>query len=261
VTLFVSDLHLGRGAPGASRAAERDLLALLDHHADGLAAGGALYLVGDVYDQYIEYRHLVPKGFVRLLGRLAALADAGCRVTYVVGNRDPWHLDFFEREVGARLVPDALAEEVAGRRLYIAHGDGHVPAERTYNRLRPLLRSPFMARLYRMGLPGDAGYAFARWFAHRFGSDGAPEPPTVAALRARAARLLADGAADLVVFGHVHEPACIQMDGGAYLNPGYWFADRTFGRLDEAGAALLRWRDGRAEPLAAVPPLAAPARA
>ncbi len=252
LTLFVSDLHLGRGTAAESRAAERDLLALLDAHAAALAAGGALWLVGDVFEQFLEYRHLVPKGFVRLQGRLAALADAGVPVTYVVGNRDPWHLDHVERELGARLAREAVTARVEGRPTYIAHGDGHVPAERTSNRLRPLLRSPFMARLYRMGLPGDAGYGFARWFARRFGSDGAPEAPVADALRAHAARTLASTGAALVVLGHSHRAACEALPGGAYLNPGYWFADRTFGRVDETGAALLRWADGAAEPLAAV---------
>jgi len=200
----------------------------------------------------MEYRHLVPKGFVRLQGRLAALADAGVPVTYVVGNRDLWHLDHVERELGLRLVRDGIAEGVEGHRAYIAHGDGHVPAERIYNRLRPLLRSPLMARLYRMGLPGDAGYGFARWFAHRFGSGGVPEAPLVEALRTRAARLVADGRAELVVFGHVHSAACETVPGGAYLNPGYWFADRTFACVDAAGATLCRWADGAAETLATV---------
>ncbi|MEO0858505.1 MAG: metallophosphoesterase, partial [Bacteroidota bacterium] len=105
--LFLSDLHLGRGTPAESRAAERDVCALLDAHASAL---DALVLVGDVFDAYMEYRHLVPKGFVRLQGRLAALVDAGVPVTYVVGNRDPWHLDHFAREVGVRLVRDHVVE-------------------------------------------------------------------------------------------------------------------------------------------------------
>lgn len=254
ITLFLSDLHLGRGTPAEGRAAERDAVALLDHYAADLTAGGALYLVGDVFEQWIEYRHLAPKGAVRLLGRLAALADAGVPVTYVVGNRDPWHLDLFEREVGVRLVRGGLSEKLAGRHVYIAHGDGHAAAERGLNGLKLLLRSPHMARLYRMGLPGDAGYAFARWFARRFGTDGAPSPRAVEGLRAAAANLLAAGKADLVVFGHAHRAECAATPSGAYLNPGYWLADRTFGRLGDDGTAhLLRWVEGHAEELSAVP--------
>ena len=249
LTLFVSDLHIGRGTHSQSRAAEEDFRALVDACGEDLAAG-ALVLVGDVFDQFIEYRHLVPKHAIRTLALLGDLADAGCAVTYVAGNRDPWHVDVLERQLGVRLVRDSVTEETPGGRTYIAHGDGLVPAERTYNRLRPILRSPLMARLYRMGLPGDSAFAFARWFAHRMESDGAPETEVTDSLRRRAAELLGTGAADLVVMGHGHSAECTSMSGGTYLNPGYWFADRPFARVDPTGAGVYRWRAGRAEPLA-----------
>ena len=99
LTLFVSDLHLGRGTRAASRSAEADFVALLDAHRDELDVG-ALVLLGDVFDQFIEYKHLVPKSAVRVLAELARLAQAGCQVTYVVGNRDPWHVDYLEQDLG-----------------------------------------------------------------------------------------------------------------------------------------------------------------
>jgi len=252
LTLYISDLHLGRGTPAESRAAEADFRSLVAAHRAELERG-ALVLVGDVFDQYIEYRHLVPKQAMRTLAMLADLVDAGCRVTYVVGNRDPWHVDFLEQQLGVRLVRDSLTEGPPGGRTYIAHGDGHVPAEWTYNRLRPLLRSPQMARLYRMGLPGDSAFAFARWFAHRFGSDGASEPRITEALRARAREIVSAGDASLVVMGHGHAAELTHFGAGAYLNPGYWFAERTFGRVDEQGPALLRWHAGGAEPIGQAP--------
>jgi UDP-2,3-diacylglucosamine hydrolase len=250
--LFLSDLHLGRGTPAASRAAERDALALLDaHEADVRAAvadgrGGGLYLVGDVFDQFIEYRRLVPKGFARLQGRLAAWTDAGLPVTYLVGNRDPWHLDYFASELGVRLVRGAITERLAGRTVYLAHGDGLVPSERAYNLLKPILRHPLSYRLYRTLLPGDSGYRLARRIA-RLG-DGAPDAPTVHGLRAAAHRFLTTTAADLVVFGHGHVAEHEAWPEGAYLNPGYWYEDRTFARLDADGPALLRWTGHAAEP-------------
>ena len=251
MTLFLSDLHLGRGTPAEQVAAERDLVALLRAYEDEIVnEGGGLYLVGDVFDQYLEYRHLVPKGSIRFLGRLADWADQGVPITYLVGNRDPWHLDYLERELGLRLVHTSLTEEVEGHRAYIAHGDGVSVRNPLHARLRLLLRSPFMARLYRMSLPGDTGYAFARWFARRFGSGGAVGAQTSATLQNRAESLLAETDAELVVFGHCHEAGCISLVGGAYLNPGYWFADRTFGTLTAEGPVLHRWLGDRAEPLA-----------
>ncbi|HEX8386155.1 MAG TPA: UDP-2,3-diacylglucosamine diphosphatase [Rubricoccaceae bacterium] len=254
MTLFVSDLHLGRGTPEATRAAERDAVALLRAHEGPLVGeGGTLVLLGDVFDQFIEYRHLVPKGAPRLVGLLADWADRGARVLYAVGNRDPWHLDYFEREVGVTVLRDGARVEADGWGVYLAHGDGHGrPAGRPP--FQQLLRAPLMARLYRMGLPGDAGLALARWTARRFGSDGAPTAAETEALQTAAARLLRRPDVDVVAFGHVHAPALVETDGGAYVNPGYWFGDRTFARLDADGPALFRWADGRPERLAAEPP-------
>lgn len=250
--LFLSDLHLGRGSAAESRAAEADALALLRAHEPELreaarAGTGGLYLLGDVFDQYLEYRHLVPKGFVRLQGLLAAWADAGVPVTYVLGNRDPWHLDHFERELGVRLLREARTERLAGLETYIAHGDGLVPEEWAYNRLRGLLRHPAAYRLYRNAFPGDAGYRLARLVA-RLGS-GEPEERVVAALREAARQRLARAEAELVVMGHAHHAELSRWEEGAYLNPGYWFGARTFARLDGRGPALLRWSGAEALPL------------
>ncbi len=251
--LFLSDLHLGRGAEAEQAAAERDALALLRAHEAGVRDGGGLFLVGDVFEQYLEYRHLVPKGFVRFQGLLADWTDRGVPVTYLVGNRDPWHVDHFARELGVRVVRGAWEGEVGGLRTYIAHGDALLATTPLASRFRSLVRSPLMARLYRMSLPGDAGYALARWVSLRFGSGGVVDEPSADRLEAFARRRLAETDADLVVLGHVHRAARIPAPGGTYLNPGYWFADRTFGRLDvgrgEPQAGLYRWTAAGAEAL------------
>ena len=134
---------------------------MLRAHEREILDGGTLVLLGDVYDQYIEYRHLVPKSGPRLVGLLAEWADAGAEVVYVVGNRDPWHGTYFADEIGVTLVRGAWESRRDGRALYIAHGDGHGRpaslADRLSHRLRPLLRAPFITRFYRMGLPGDTG--------------------------------------------------------------------------------------------------------
>jgi UDP-2,3-diacylglucosamine hydrolase len=248
--LFLSDLHLGRGAPAESRAAERDAVALLAAHAPDLAGrGGGLLLLGDVFNAWMEYRTLVPKGFVRFQGALAELADGGVPVTYVVGNRDPWHLGYFEEEIGARVVDGPLLREAYGRRVIAAHGDGRIAAERRANRLRPVLRSGLAYRLFRNGLPGDWGFRLARAVAGR--GSGAPEPRVVDGLREEARRLLRETPADLAVLGHSHRAELSDLPEGTFLNPGYWFAERTFGVFDAAGPRLLRWSEGAAVPLAA----------
>lgn len=261
--LALSDLHLGRGSRAESRAVERDVVALLRaHEAEIVDERGVLVLLGDVYHEYIEYRHLIPKVAPRLVGLLADWCDRGARVVYLVGNRDPWHLDFFEAEVGVETVAETWETEQLGRTLYFAHGDGLRPAERLSSRLQPLLRSPVMARLYRMGLPGDSALALARWVSRRFGTDGTPDPEAHADLVEVATERLRTTGADVVALGHSHQEALVRTPYGTYLNPGYWFGRRTFARIDADGPALFRWADGTAEPLARVGPAsAAPALA
>lgn len=261
--LVVSDLHLGRGTPAETRAAERDAVAMLRaHEREVVDEDGVLVLLGDVYNEYIEYRHLVPKVAPRLVGLLADWCDRGARVVYVVGNRDPWHLDFFTQEIGVKTVTEAWETTRHGQTLYFAHGDGLRPAERLSSLLQPVLRSPLMARLFRMGLPGDSALALARWFARHVGTDGTPRAVVAQGLAEAAHQRLRGTDADLVAFGHSHQEVLDVTDDGTYLNPGYWFGARTFARIDAppapdprfrgeaGGAALFRWTDGRAEPLA-----------
>lgn len=242
MVLFVSDIHFGRGDPARERAKEADLVACLRAQADAVER---LYLVGDVFDEYIEYRTLVPKGFVRFQALLAAWTDRGVPVTYLVGNHDPWHRDYFTRELGVQVVFDALTVPLHGRTVYLTHGDGLAPHQRLYRRLKPWLRHPIPVGLYRGLLPADAGLRLARWVNRRFGND-AVNPATVDALRAEARRLLAETPADLVVMGHSHRAELRTWPEGTYLNTGSWDEERTYACLCNDALSLLRWNGERA---------------
>ena len=256
--LLLSDLHLGRGTADQSRAAEQDVLELLrSHETDVVDDGGTLVLNGDVFHEFIEYRHLVPKVGARLTGLLADWADRGAEILYVVGNRDPWHIDFFETEIGIRVIPKSITLEAFGKRVFISHGDEHAYTNRLSLRFESIVRAPWAARLYRMMLPGDSGFALARWASRTFGTDGIPDPVVARDLSAAAHRQLEATDADVVVFGHSHGEALEVTPHGTYINLGYWYGARTFARLDADGPALLRWTNGTAHPLATLP-VAAP---
>ncbi len=248
--LFVSDMHFGRGGRAEERAGEAALIACLRSY-ETTAEG--LYLVGDVFDEYIEYRRLIPKGFVRFQALLAEWTDRGVPVTYLVGNHDPWHGTYFEQELGVRIILDDLVETLHGRTVYLTHGDGLAKDNRTYRRLKPWLRHPLPVGLYKAVLPADSGLRLARWFNRRFGERGI-NLSVAEDLRAHARRVLADTAADLVVMGHSHHPEMQILPEGTYLNLGGWSETRTFACLDQKGLKLLRWNGERAMEVDVEPP-------
>lgn len=242
VVLFISDVHFGRGKATAERTKEADLLDCLEAHADRV---DHLYLVGDVFDGFIEYRHLVPKGFVRFQALLARWTDRGTPVTYLFGNHDPWHRDYFAEELGVRLVPQDLTRVHDGVRVHLAHGDDQASTHKLYRWLRPLLRHPATMTLYRSLLPADLGLGLAQWVSRTL-HDEATDPAVVDALRTHARRVLRRRNADVVVMGHSHKAALHSWPDGVYLNTGNWYEHRTFARLDEDGVHLQRWNGTRA---------------
>lgn len=235
--LFVSDIHFGRGSQAEERASEAALVACLRAYEDVIEH---LYLVGDVFDEYIEYHALIPKGFVRFQALLAAWTDRGVPVTYLVGNHDPWHRSYFEDELGVRVIFDDLTETAGGYTIYLRHGDGIGPKSLAYRWLKPVLRHPLPVWLYRSLLPGDSGFRLARWVNRRFGGR-VIQPSVGRALRRHAQHILAETSADLVVMGHSHRAEVQVWPDGTYLNPGCWHLDRTFAGLDADGPKLLQW--------------------
>ncbi len=137
-TYFLSDLHLGAPYFSDSHEAEKRVVAFLDsikHDAE------AIYLLGDVLDYWYEYRYVVPRGFVRFFGKLAELSDAGVRITWMIGNHDIWIFDYLPSELGIRVIDGSLVEEVYGRKLFLAHGDGVGKHPFSFRFLRGLFRS------------------------------------------------------------------------------------------------------------------------
>jgi len=235
-------MHFGRGGVSAEREKEKALIHCLEAHADRIEH---LYLVGDVFDGFIEYRHLVPKGFVRFQALLARWTDRGIPVTYLFGNHDPWHCDYFEDELGVQLVPETLDVTHSDVHLHLAHGDARASTHGLYSSLRPVLRHPGAAWLYRSLLPADLGLGMARWISRAL-HDESPDPAVIEALRTHAHDTLRRNSTDVVVMGHSHKPALHTWPDGVYLNTGNWYEKRTFARLDDHGVHLSRWNGTRA---------------
>lgn len=144
-TYFLSDLHLGAAYDKGSRDRERRAVAFLDsikHKAK------AVYLLGDILDYWYEYRYVVPRGFVRLFGKLAELSDEGVEITWLTGNHDIWIFDYLPTELGIRVVDSSLAVTINGSDFYLAHGDRTGCDSRWFCIMQKLFRNKFCQRLY-----------------------------------------------------------------------------------------------------------------
>jgi UDP-2,3-diacylglucosamine hydrolase len=237
VYIVVGDIHFGKGEPESEREKERSLVSCLRSVADEVEE---LILLGDVFDYFIEYRHLMPKGYVRFLGLLAHLADAGVRIRYFAGNHDPWHQDFFETEFGAEVHMNQALVDIYGNRTYLHHGDGIARKSATYNRIRDILRHPLPVWMYKTVIPGDAGAGLARYVSRRFGEEEV-DYSVAADLRTYAEALLENPEIDQVVLGHTHVPEVRRFGSGLYCNPGAWHETQTLLRLSTEGGTILKW--------------------
>ena len=240
---FFSDVHLGLGSAASSRERERILLRFLAMV--GNQGAESLYIVGDLFDYWFEYRSVIPRGFTRTIGALAALADAGITVEYVVGNHDFGHRDFFEQEIGAHVYFHDLERTIAGRRCYISHGDGKAFNDTGYRILKRVLRAPLSNALFRFIHPdvgiGTAAYASRRSRDHTAQKNYDGEMPGESdGLYAFAERKIAEGY-DLVVMGHSHSPRRTDLPGGTYVNLGTWLNDRSYLVLDNQTLDLRRF--------------------
>lgn len=137
-TYFLSDLHLGAPYFADSREAELRVVKFLDSIKQDAEA---IYLLGDILDYWYEYRYVVPRGFVRFLGKLAELSDSGIKITWIIGNHDIWIFDYIPNELGVRVIDGSLIEEIYGQKIYMAHGDGVGKQPWSFRMIRSIFRS------------------------------------------------------------------------------------------------------------------------
>ena len=136
---FLSDAHLGSRAIEHSRTQERRLVNFLDSIKHKAAA---VYLLGDIFDFWYEFRTVVPKGYTRFLGKLSELTDLGVEVHFFTGNHDLWCGDYLTTECGVIIHREPLTTEIYGKEFYLAHGDGLGDPDKKYRFLRSMFHSP-----------------------------------------------------------------------------------------------------------------------
>jgi len=160
---FASDFHLGVPDHATSLAREKKIVAWLDSLQSDIHS---LYLLGDIFDFWFEYRHTIPKGFVRLQGKLAEMRDQGIPVFFFTGNHDMWMFDYFKKEMGITIYRDPLELSIGNHKLLIGHGDGLGPGDTTYKVLKKFFNSSFCQWLFRWIHP-NLGMALAHYWSRK----------------------------------------------------------------------------------------------
>ena len=231
---FASDNHLGAPTNEASRPREKKFVAWLD---DIKHDAAAIFLMGDLFDFWFEYKTVVPKGFTRTLGKLAEISDSGIPIHYFVGNHDLWMNGYFEEELGIPVYHKPEEFTFNDTSVFIGHGDGLGPGDKGYKRMKKVFTSPFFQWLFKWMHP-DIGVKIGQYMSVKnkmiSGDDDAKflgEENEWLAVYCK--RKLEDKHRDYFVFGHRHLPLEIDLnETSKYINLGDWIQYYTYGVFD-----------------------------
>ncbi|MBC7914610.1 MAG: UDP-2,3-diacylglucosamine diphosphatase [Pyrinomonadaceae bacterium] len=235
---FASDFHLGVANYELSRQREATIVRWLDTIKNDAAE---LFLVGDVFDFWFEYKRAVPRGFIRFLGKLAELSDLGVKITMFKGNHDMWMFGYLTREFNAEIVSDELVIERQGKKLFLHHGDGLGPGDKKYKVLKNFFRSSFCQWMFARLHPNlGIGIALA-WSQRsrlsqkkieRFMGDQQEW------LVNYSKGLLQKEHYDYLIFGHRHLPLDIKLNESRYINLGEWLNFNSYAVMEDGEVSL-----------------------
>ena len=230
---FASDQHLGAPTAEASLPREKRFVAWLDTIKED---AGTIFLLGDLFDFWFEYKTVVPKGFVRVLGKLAELKDAGIDIYFFVGNHDLWMRDYFQKELNIPVFHKPQEFDINGKIFLIGHGDGLGPNDHGYKRMKKVFTFPFFKWLFRWLHP-DIGVRLGHYFSVKNKLISGNEDTRFLGeenewLAQYCRRKLTEKHYDFFVFGHRHLPLEIELNNNStYINLGDWIQYFTYGEF------------------------------
>jgi UDP-2,3-diacylglucosamine hydrolase len=230
---FLSDAHLGLPPKEKSLEREKLLVKWLDEVSKDAKA---IYLLGDIFDYWFEYKKVVPRGFTRFLGKLAELTDSGIEINIFTGNHDVWIFDYLPEETGVKVFRHAIKKTFNGKTFYLAHGDGLGPGETTYKILKRIFTSKFLQWMYARIHPNTATGFAHRWSKHSRFSKGNYVPflgEDKEHLILHSKKVLEEEYFDFFIYGHRHVPLDMKIGKTSrviYL--GDWFINFTYAEFD-----------------------------
>jgi UDP-2,3-diacylglucosamine hydrolase len=240
---FASDFHLGVPSKEKSRERERLLVSWLDEIS---ADAEEVYLVGDLFDFWYEYKTVVPKGFVRFQAKIAELCDNGIPVHIFIGNHDMWMFEYFEEELGAIMHREPIRREWNGKKFLIGHGDGLGPGDYGYKVIKKFFANPLCIWLFRWIHP-DIGVGLANFWSGRSRKSNLHSDEKYLGdenewLLKYCKSVLKSEETDYFIFGHRHLALDKEVDEKArYINLGSWFKEPHFAVWNGASLELTKF--------------------
>lgn len=229
---FASDFHLGVPDHQSSREREDLIVRWLEQIREEAAE---IYLLGDVFDFWFEYAAVIPKGFIRLQGKLAELSDSGIKITLFKGNHDMWMFDYFVQELGVQIISDELVLERNGKKFYLHHGDGLGPGDAKYKILKKIFRSDLCQWLFARIHPNLGVRIARRWSMNSRIQNNKKEvfkDISEEWLVSYSREVLLKEHYDFLIFGHRHLPLDIQLGSSRYINLGEWINFNSYAVFD-----------------------------
>lgn len=240
---FASDFHLGAPNQEVSLEREKKIVAWLDHVKDDAQE---IFLVGDIFDFWFEYKRAIPRGFARLQGKIAELTDAGIPVHVFTGNHDMWIFDYLPSELGVQLYREPIEREFFGKSYFIGHGDGLGPGDRGYKFIKKVFANKFCQWCFARLHPN-----FGIWLAEK-------SSQTSRAKTGQADEVyhgdenewlvlfckdeLKKKHTDYFIFGHRHLPLEIEVGKDSkYINLGEWINYCTYLEISADAVELKTW--------------------
>ncbi len=240
---FASDFHLGAPSFEASLEREKKIVAWLDHIKE---SASEIFLVGDIFDFWFEYKRAIPKGFVRLQGKIAELTDQGIPVHVFTGNHDMWIFDYLPKELGIQLYRAPIEREFFGKNYFIGHGDGLGPGDRGYKFIKKVFANRFSQWCFARLHPN-----FGIWLASKSSQSSRAKTGTSDEkyhgddqewLVLFCKEMLKKQHVDAFIFGHRHLPLEIAVSPtSTYYNLGEWINYCTYLEISKEGATLKKW--------------------
>jgi UDP-2,3-diacylglucosamine hydrolase len=238
---FASDFHLGIPDHASSLEREKRIVRFLETARNDAAE---IFLVGDLFDFWFEYELVVPKGFVRLLGKIAEITDSGIPVHVFHGNHDLWMFGYLEKELGCKVHSRPLVREIAGKTFFIGHGDGLGPGQKWFNFILSIYRNRLFQRLFAFFHP-QVGMGIANKFSERsrrksmaLNSTYYGDDKEFHILFAK--EYLKESHVDYFVLGHRHLPMVKPLGNSSTLiNLGDWITYNTYAVFDGTNVELM----------------------